>query len=175
VSPANLKSIHCSIVELGHAERRRLFGETDEMVARKVDAVLRNGMIPLVCIGETKVVSVAEAIEEMKGQVGSVLEVLGSYHPGDGEEKVIIFAYEPVWAIGAEKPAEPGYVVRVAKELRRMCEEKGEGERVHFIYGGSAGRGTFEGIKEGVDGLFLGRFAHDVEAVVSIIDEVANS
>lgn len=160
---------------MGHAERRRDHGETDEKVAKKVAAVMQNGMIPLVCVGERNIGTVAEAIEEMKEQVGSVLDVLGNFHPGDGDEKVIIFAYEPVWAIGAPKPAKASYVVDVAKGLRKMCEEKGEGERVHFIYGGSAGRGTFEGVREGVDGLFLGRFAHDIEAVVSIIDEVANS
>lgn len=159
VSPAVLKSIGCSLVELGHAERRRLFGETDTNVARKAKAAVRNGMTPLVCIGEKKKGSIEEAVEECRPQIESILEVT------DAE---IIFAYEPVWAIGQPQPASAEYVVAVTKELRKFCRSKS----VRFLYGGSAGPGTFEAMKEGVDGLFLGRFAHDPERFAEVIKEV---
>ncbi|PQE29008.1 Triosephosphate isomerase protein [Rutstroemia sp. NJR-2017a BBW] len=158
VSPAVLRQIGCSLVELGHAERRRLFGETDEIVAKKARAVLRNGMIPLVCIGEKTRESVEMAVEECRGQVVSILEVLG-------KDEEVIFAYEPVWAIGQAEPAEASYVVDVVKGLRELCE----GREVRFLYGGSAGPGTFEKMKDGVDGLFLGRFGHDVKNFREVI------
>ncbi|KAH7313098.1 triosephosphate isomerase 2 [Rhexocercosporidium sp. MPI-PUGE-AT-0058] len=159
VSPAVLKSIGCSLVELGHAERRRLFGETDEMVARKAAAAERNGLMPLVCIGEKNHGTVEEAVRECRPQIESILEVTS-------EE--VIFAYEPVWAIGQPEPADSEYVVAVAKQLRGLCGSR----MVRFLYGGSAGPGTFEKIKEGVDGLFLGRFAHDPERFAQVISEV---
>ncbi len=146
-------------MELGHAERRRLFGENDEQVAKKAKAAERNGLTPLVCIGEKNRGTVEEAVQECKPQIESILEVTS-------EE--VIFAYEPVWAIGQPKPASADYVVSVTKELRKLCRER----RVRFLYGGSAGPGTFESMKEGVDGLFLGRFAHDPEQFREVIEEV---
>ncbi|KAH6717236.1 triosephosphate isomeras-like protein [Leptodontidium sp. MPI-SDFR-AT-0119] len=161
VSPAVLKSIGCSLVELGHAERRRLFGETDEQVARKARAAERNGLMPLVCIGEKSHGAVDEAVRECKPQIESILDVTS-------EE--VIFAYEPVWAIGQPEPADSEYVVAVVKELRKLCGQR----TVRFLYGGSAGPGTFEKIKEAVDGLFLGRFGHDPERFAQVISEVGS-
>lgn len=159
VSPATLKSIGCSLVELGHAERRRLFGETDEQVAKKARAAARNGMTPLVCIGERNKGSIEEAVEECRPQIESILEVTN---------QEIIFAYEPVWAIGQSKPASAEYVVAVTKELRKLCGDRA----IRILYGGSAGPGTFEAMKDGVDGLFLGRFAHDINNFKEVISEV---
>lgn len=159
VSPASLRAVGCSIVELGHAERRRLFGETDELVARKAAAAERNSMIPLVCIGEQNRGSVDGVLQECRSQVESVLAAT------KGE---IIFAYEPVWAIGQPAPAPAEYVVAAVQALRGLCE----GRQVRFLYGGSAGPGTFKAMQEGVDGLFLGRFAHDPERFREVISEV---
>jgi triosephosphate isomerase len=159
VSPAVLKSIGCTLVELGHAERRRLFGETDIQVAKKAQAAVRNGMTPLVCIGEKTKDTIEQAVQECRPQIESILEVT---------DKEVIFAYEPVWAIGQAKPASAEYVVAVVKELRELCSTR----PVRFLYGGSAGPGTFEAMKEGVDGLFLGRFAHDPKRFSEVIREV---
>lgn len=159
VSPAVLKSIGCSIVELGHAERRRLFNETDEQVAKKAAAAERNSLTPLVCIGEQYQGPVEQAVQECKPQIESVLAAT------QGE---IIFAYEPVWAIGQPAPASAEYVVAVVQALRGICGER----LVRFLYGGSAGPGTFEGLREGIDGLFLGRFGHDPQQFRDVITEV---
>ena len=159
VSPRVLKEIGCQMVELGHAERRRMFGETDEHVARKAQAAERNGLIPLVCIGEVVRGSAQDVLRECKPQICAVLEAT------KGE---IIFAYEPVWAIGQSEPAGAGYVVEAVKALRGVCGER----RVRFLYGGSAGPGTFEAMRGAVDGLFLGRFAHDPERLREVITEV---
>lgn len=161
VSPTALKSLGCALVELGHAERRREFGETDEQVARKAAAVERNGMVPLVCVGETHQGETGEVLRECEAQVRPVLEATR------GE---VIFAYEPVWAIGQPQPASAEYVVEVAKGLRGLCGER----EVRILYGGSAGPGTYEAMREGVDGLFLGRFGHDPERFREVISEVGS-
>lgn len=159
ISPAVLKSIGCSMVELGHAERRRLFGETDADVAKKAQAAVRNGMTPLVCIGEKTKGTTAQAVEECRPQIESILAVT---------KEEVIFAYEPVWAIGQAEPASAEYVVAITKELRKLCGKS----PVRFLYGGSAGPGTFDAMREGVDGLFLGRFGHDPARFREVISEV---
>lgn len=168
VSPAVLSQCGVRIVEIGHAERRAMFGETDDTVAKKAAAAARNGLIPLICVGEKTHSNIASAavgmaIEECRPQVKAVLDAV----PTDAE---IILAYEPVWAIGADKPADPDHVVTVAQELRKMASGR-EGV-VRVVYGGSAGPGTFGKIVDGVDGLFLGRFAHDIANLKTVIEEV---
>lgn len=171
VSPAMCKEVGCSIVELGHAERRRApFDETDEMVAIKAIAVVRNKMVPLVCIGEKdKGESISQgvgmAISQCQPQIYAVLNTI----PDDAD---VIFAYEPIWAIGASEPASADYVNAVVGFLKELREVTGRSGQVRFLYGGSAGPGTWEQLKGSLDGLFLGRFAHDVDAFVESIREV---
>ncbi|KIW06055.1 uncharacterized protein PV09_03229 [Verruconis gallopava] len=171
ISPVTLQQAGVKIVEIGHAERRRIFGETDEHVAKKAAAAIRHSMIPLICIGEktfSKVASeaVGIAISECKPQVASALSAV----PDEAE---ILLAYEPVWAIGASQPADPDHVINVAKGLREMTKNRKGTTRI--LYGGSAGPGTFERIAEAVDGLFLGRFAHDLENLRKVIGEIGRA
>lgn len=171
VSPLSLAQAGVRIVEVGHAERRRIFGERDEDVAAKCEAVCRNKMVPLVCIGEKSEpaqgvpasAAVGKAVEECRPQVQAALR-------GVPEDAEVVLAYEPVWAIGASQPAGADHVVGVAQGLRGMVE--GRKGRTRILYGGSAGPGTFEALKEGVDGLFLGRFAHDTENLRKVIEEM---
>ncbi|KAF2877405.1 Triosephosphate isomerase [Massariosphaeria phaeospora] len=167
-SPLVLRQAGARIVMIGHAERRALFGETDASVAKKAGAAARNGLIPLVCIGEKthhRIASAAVgmAVQECKPQVAAVLAAV----PDDVE---VILAYEPVWAIGAAEPADADHVVNVTKELRKLAAGRTGVTRV--VYGGSAGPGTFAKMAEGVDGLFLGRFAHDIKNLKKVIEEV---
>ncbi|KAL8789210.1 MAG: hypothetical protein Q9213_001317 [Squamulea squamosa] len=165
-----LKQLGCSIIELGHAERRAPpFYETDDVVAQKAKAAVRNNLIPLVCIGERNRSSVASesvgiAIRECSAQVKAILDAV----PTDRE---LIFAYEPVWAIGATEPAPSFHILTVVGHLKRMVQEREGG--VRWLYGGSAGPGIWGELKAGVDGLFLGRFAHEVENVEAILKEIA--
>ena len=177
VSPLMLKQAGCSMVCLGHAERKRApIKETDENVAQKAVAVIRNGMIPLVCIGEkTKSNIMSEgvglAIRECTPQIMEVMKALP-------KNVSIIFAYEPVWAIGAQEPASADHVVSVVLSLRDRIREKfGEHQagKIRILYGGSAKPGTWETLKDGVDGLFLGRFAHNVDNFEKVIEEVEAS
>lgn len=169
VSPLTLSQAGVKIVEIGHAERRRLFGETDEDVAKKAAAIVRNGMIPLVCIGEKSKGQIASqavglAVSECKPQIQAALSQI----PDDAE---VILAYEPVWAIGAAEPAGADHVVAVTQSLRALVQDR-KG-RTRILYGGSAGPGTFQRLKDGVDGCFLGRFAHDVKNLEKVIQEMA--
>ncbi|KAG5955060.1 hypothetical protein E4U57_003775 [Claviceps arundinis] len=181
VSPRVLRELGVRIVEVGHAERRRLFGENEGVVARKVAAVSRNGMVPLICVGErtrsdgdgdddgTDDVgggNVGAAVEECRSQVESALREVRS----DAE---VAIAYEPVWAIGAAHPASASHVVRVVEGIRQLeCVREREGI-TRIVYGGSAGPGLWERLKGGVDGLFLGRFGHDPESFARTVREVA--
>lgn len=97
-------------------------------------------------------------------QITSVLRALD-------DDAEIIFAYEPVWAIGAQAPAPPAYVVEVARELRGIWARRTA--RTRLIYGGSAGPGLVESLADAVDGLFLGRFAHDIDNLRAVLAEVA--
>ena len=172
VSPAELADVGCSLVELGHAERRRApFNETNEIVAAKAAAAVRNGLVPLVCIGEvarSKVASegVGLAVREVIPQVKAVLESV----PGRAG---VVFAYEPVWAIGAEEPAGVEHVRTVVGEIKRAVNDMaGRTGEVRVIYGGSAGPGTWKGLSGMLDGLFLGRFAHDLSNVERVVKEM---
>ena len=171
VSPVTLSQAGVKIVEIGHAERRRLFGETDEDVAKKAAAIVRNGMVPLVCIGEKNRSNIASqavgiAVNECKPQIQAALSQI----PDDVE---VILAYEPVWAIGASEPAGADHVVAVTQSLRGLVA--GRKGKTRILYGGSAGPGTFQNLKDGVDGLFLGRFAHDVKNLEKVIEEMSQS
>jgi triosephosphate isomerase len=90
--------------------------------------------------------------------------------PDDAE---LIIAYEPVWAIGAEEPADADHVVGVTKAIRQMAE--GRDGLTRILYGGSAGPGTYKMIADSVDGLFLGRFAHDLRNLKQVITEIGGS
>ncbi|KAH6856365.1 Triosephosphate isomerase-like protein [Chaetomium sp. MPI-CAGE-AT-0009] len=177
VSPAVLREVGCGLVELGHAERRALFGETDAGVAEKAGAVVRNGMVPLVCVGEKEVGGdgdeegdgeggVRVAAEEVVRQVTAVLEGL------DPEAEVIL-AYEPVWAIGAPEPASATHVKGVVRRVRESEVVKGRKGLTRIVYGGAAQPGLWGQLGGEVDGLFLGRFAHQPEQFVKMLFEVA--
>jgi triosephosphate isomerase len=165
VSGAELAEIGVGVVEVGHAERRRLFAETDLIVAHKTSAALRNGIAPVLCVGERARVDPAKAAAESMRQVISALE--GA--PGGR----VIVAYEPVWAIGADEPAPVEYISAVCAILRESVTSLAGREDSAVIYGGSAGPGLLSELGAGVDGLFLGRFAHDPAALAIVLDEAA--
>ena len=161
ISAPMLVEAHCRYVEIGHTERRRLFGETDETVARKMAAAVRAGLIPLLCVGEEAPGSPEAAVQACLRQVEAATSRLTGTPP-------LVVAYEPVWAIGAAEPAEPGYIIAVAEGLQAVL---GGQPDFRLIYGGSAGPGLLSRLGPAVDGLFLGRFVHDVSRLKLILDE----
>src|SRR3990170_4185232 len=103
VSPAMLAKLNVSYVIAGHSERRQLFGETDDIVNSKVKAILKHGMTPILCCGETLEEREAGTTEErVRGQVRAGLA-------GVSAEQVagLVIAYEPIWAIGTGRNATP--------------------------------------------------------------------
>ncbi|OQD67897.1 hypothetical protein PENPOL_c003G04669 [Penicillium polonicum] len=171
VSPSSIRALGCSIVELGHAERRAIFNETDAQTARKAAATCAQRMVPLVCIGEVTAPgpiasqAVGQAVTECAVLVRAVLAAI----PHDAP---VIFAYEPVWAIGQPKPAGVDHVAAVVQGIRAVIGVRAGTARV--LYGGSAGPGLWGtgGLGRAVDGMFLGRFAHQIEGVREVVREV---
>lgn len=161
-----LSEIGCEFAEIGHAERRRDFNETDELIAHKVLQALSADLIPIICVGETIQVKPETAAEICIKQIKSALSLSGSYL-----NQRIIIAYEPVWAIGVASPADARHINIVSAKIKAALSPLGS-PNLQILYGGSADRGLFEKIAQNVDGLFLGRSAHDVNNLKSIVEEV---
>lgn len=163
VSAAELAEVGVSVAEVGHAERRRLFGEDDASSARKCAASLRHGISPVLCIGEAERVSPVEAAAVAIAQTTAAL--------ADAPTGPVILAYEPVWAIGAPEPAPTEHIRVVTRALRELTAADPDRAGSAVIYGGSAGPGLLTELAGDTDGLFLGRFAHDPGAFLAVIDE----
>ncbi len=160
VSGADLAELGVRIVEIGHAERRTIFREDDDMVAKKVLAAKRNGIIPLLCIGEPEKTTAKQAAKLCVEQVRSALKY--------GTPAEMWLGYEPYWAIGAAEPASSEYVSEVCRNIREGLPELSS---VTILYGGSAGPGLITKLDSAIDGLFLGRFAHDPKAFLEVAKE----
>lgn len=166
VSVPQVADAGATLVEVGHSERREHFGDTDEVVHRKVAAVVRHGLVPLLCVGEPGPVFASG---------GSVDHVLAQAHAAlDGIDDVgrVLVAYEPVWAIGEHgRPARPEDVAGVVDALAAAFG----GSVAGILYGGSVDRTNALDLMavDHVSGLFIGRAAWDVEGLVAILDAVA--
>jgi triosephosphate isomerase len=165
VSGAELAETGVRLAEVGHAERRRLFHEDDDIVAGKTSAALRHRLTPVLCLGEP-----AHTPDAAAFAVRQLEHALDNAPAGR-----VIVAYEPVWAIGAMHPADPAHVKTVCAAVRAALEHRPEREGSSVIYGGSAGPGLLSSLRPEADGLFLGRFAHDPIAVRRILDEAADA
>jgi len=155
--------------EIGHAERRRIFGEDDRVIGLKTAAAYRNGLTPVLCVGELQPGSVEEAIARCSAEIDAALNRASSLAPAART----IVAYEPQWAIGAPEPATPGYISAVITGLDAHLRSLPGQQDSSVIYGGSAGPGLITQLGPAVAGLFLGRFAHDPKALATILDEAA--
>lgn len=167
VSGSMLAEMGCRYAEVGHAERRRLFHEDDAVVALKTAAAVRNGLVPILCVGEQIRLDAEEALATCSEQLACAVSGLSNDEPGR-----IIVAYEPVWAIGASQPAPASHIQTVCGGIRRALEAMPVA-RASVLYGGTAGPGLLGELLPSVDGLFLGRSAHDPAALGSVLDEGA--
>lgn len=157
VSPIQLLDAGCSAVILGHSERRRLFGETDASIRRKVHSAAQHKLMPVVCVGET--------LEERESnRTYRVLETqvrggLEGFAPADLGSLVV--AYEPVWAIGTSKTATPDQAQQAHLFVRRqLAGLHGEGwaQSVRILYGGSVTPDNIDDLmaQADVDGALVG-------------------
>jgi triosephosphate isomerase len=134
-----------------------------------VHAAFRNHLRPLVCVGEPSRASGQTAVDEVTAQLDRFLATATA----DGLAGPVIAAYEPVWAIGAPAPAPDDHIVAVLAGIEQYLAKRPELQGSTAIYGGSAGPGLLTRGQGRIGGLFLGRFAHDPEAIRTILDEAA--
>jgi len=167
VSMRMARDAGAELVEIGHSERRALFGETDETVAAKVRAALAHGVTPLVCVGEPRAVRDAGAAESFV--VAQVLVALSGV-PHDAEAGVVV-AYEPVWSIGAGgTPATPADVAPVVTAVREAVQRERPSLALAVLYGGSVDEHNAAELVEQVDldGLFVGRAAWEAAGLARL-------
>jgi len=140
VSAPMLAKLNCTYVIVGHSERREIFGETDEMVAKKVRAVLGAGMAPVLCVGETLEEREAGTTDDkVSGQVRAAFTGLGH----DDLLRCVV-AYEPIWAIGTGRNATPDDANATIATIRQALNavSDGAGADLRVLYGGSVKPGN---------------------------------
>lgn len=176
LSPELIRDAGGTHVLIGHSERRELFGETDDMVRRKIQAAQRAGIIPIVCVGET-----LEAREA--GLLKSVLErqlVYGLEGVDVASPENFMIAYEPIWAIGTGRTAGPGDAQEAQAFIRGVLIGllgPETAERIRILYGGSVKPDNAGELCErpDVDGVLVGGASLTAESFAAILKGVALS
>jgi triosephosphate isomerase len=168
VSPAMLAELGCHYLEIGHAERRALFGETDAVIAAKTRAAAEAGLTPVLCVGEERPGPATAAADRVRDQLDAALAEFPAHLP-------LVVAYEPVWAIGAAAAASPSHITAVTGAVRAHLTDR----PTRILYGGSAAPGLYPHLAKTADhaaqlpdGLFLGRSAHDTTHLATVLQEV---
>ncbi len=169
ISAPMLKDLGCSYVLIGHSERRQYCGETDEHVARKVAAARKNGITPIICVGET--------LEEREKD--ATLEVIARQVRGalSGQDKTaiasLVVAYEPIWAIGTGRTATPAQAQEVHAAIRATLASltnQPTAEAVRLLYGGSVKAENIDNLmaQADIDGALVGGASLQADAFARI-------
>jgi triosephosphate isomerase len=170
ISPGMLAALDCSYVIVGHSERRWVFGETDAEVAKKVRAVLKEGMAPILCVGEKLEERDAGRTEEVvAGQVKA-----GLSGAAISEAAQLVVAYEPVWAIGTGRNANPsdaGEVISLIRQTIAGLFSRDLADGVRVQYGGSVKAGNIREFMAHpeIDGALVGGASLDPEEFALIV------
>jgi triosephosphate isomerase len=170
VSPQMLAKLHVEYVIVGHSERRAMFAETDAVVAAKLRAVLRNGMVPVCCVGETvDERDIGLTQERLTSQVTAALGGVPVETVAD-----MVVAYEPVWAIGTGQAATPDDAQEACAWIRGVVASVSSEEaatRVRIQYGGSVNADNTEELMScpDVDGLLVGGASLDAAQFTEIV------
>ena len=170
VAPGMLQALQCSYVIVGHSERRQLFGETDETVNTKVKAVFGGGMTPIMCVGETLEERDSGGMEsKIEGQVRRGLQGVDAERASR-----LVIAYEPIWAIGTGRNAEPGDAGQVVALIRQTLAglySKDLADAVRVQYGGSVKAGNIREFMAHpeIDGALVGGASLDPEDFALIV------
>jgi triosephosphate isomerase (TIM) len=170
VSPPMLAALKVGYVIVGHSERRELFGETDEVVNKKIRAVLSHGMTPIVCVGETLEERDAGGSES---KVSQQLRRAFDNVDAEGAGRAVI-AYEPIWAIGTGRNADPADAGRVVEVVRSTLAQKYSDELARAVrvqYGGSVKPGNIREFMAHpeIDGALVGGASLDPEELALIV------
>ena len=161
---------------VGHSERRYVFHDTDKDIRYKVQAALRNGIRPILCIGET-------AGERAMGETFDVLSdqlLTGLANVTSDELEQVVIAYEPIWAIGTGDNALPGDVLKAITAIRRQLAHlygKAVAEEVQILYGGSVTVSSASDYLavDGVDGLLIGGASLKADDFATIVEKAFES
>ena len=170
IAPSMLAKLSVAHVIVGHSERRAMFGETDATVNKRAKAVLTAGMLPIVCVGETLEQREADETEQVVttqvrgGLAGLIEEELAG----------LAIAFEPVWAIGTGRNADPDDAGAVAELIRDTVADLGGQEAadgVRILYGGSVNPGNVKGFmaKRHIDGALVGGASLDPDTFAAVI------
>ncbi len=170
ISASMLKAVGCEYVILGHSERRQYFGETDEVINKKLKRVLLEGLKAIVCVGETlqeREAGITQAVVER--QVRGALNMVS-----ESEMKFITIAYEPVWAIGTGKTATPEQAEEVHRFIRDLIQSlysPSVAETLLIQYGGSVKGSNAKDLFQmpNIDGALVGGASLKVEEFYQII------
>jgi triosephosphate isomerase len=170
ISPLFLKSIGVKYVILGHSERRQIFGETDDLINKKIKKALKESLIPIVCIGENLNAREAGKTKEIiQNQMNFTFQDISSQ-----DMVKIIIAYEPIWAIGTGKTATPEQAEEIHIFIRDILKEKyGENvaDKIRIQYGGSIKPDNAKSLfsRENIDGGLVGGASLNSESFFEII------
>jgi triosephosphate isomerase len=170
VSPGMLEALRVGYVIVGHSERREFFGETDETVSKKVRAVFTHGMTPILCVGETLQEHDTEGTEDkVTGQIRADLRGVSAEDAGR-----LVIAYEPIWAIGTGRNAEPadaGQVVGLIRETLASLYSTELADGIRIQYGGSVKAGNIRDFMAHpeIDGALVGGASLDPEEFALIV------
>ncbi|MDB5100142.1 MAG: tpiA [Cyanobacteria bacterium RYN_339] len=169
IAPGMLTDLGCTFVIVGHSERRTLFGETDEAVCQKAEAALANGLTPIICVGET-----LEQREAALTDNVVIVQVQRALHGWTAEQVAkVVFAYEPVWAIGTGKTCESQEADRVCGLIRdtlARLADQATADGVRILYGGSVKPETIaeQMAKPHVDGALVGGACLEADSFAAI-------
>jgi triosephosphate isomerase len=170
ISPAMLAKLDVQFVIAGHSERRELFGETDEEVSKKVHAIFRHAMTPILCVGETLEEREADGTEaKVVGQVEAGLAGLSAEQVAG-----MVIAYEPIWAIGTGRTATPEDAQVVCQRIRAQVSEIYDGDTAAAIriqYGGSVKAENAAALMAcpDIDGALVGGASLEAESFAAIV------
>ncbi|MBL7155858.1 MAG: triose-phosphate isomerase [Candidatus Omnitrophica bacterium] len=176
ISPGMLKAAGCKYVIIGHSERRAYFGETNETVNKKVKSALAEGLLPIMCVGET----LKEREKNLTLNVISEHVEKGLMGVDEKEVLKITIAYEPVWAIGTGKTATPAQAQEVHLFIRELLAKKygrGTSEIIRIQYGGSVTPENIESLikEKDIDGALVGGASLKEESFVDIVKKTSKS
>jgi len=170
VSPLMLTALKVAYVIVGHSERRKLFGEDDLFVNRKVRSALSHGITPILCVGETLEERDADGTESKVTE-----QIRRAFDQVDAEQAAtMVIAYEPIWAIGTGRTAEPGDAGRVVELIRQTIADRYDpavANVVRIQYGGSVKPGNIRGFMAHpeIDGALVGGASLDPEDFALIV------
>ena len=172
ISPLMIQGL-CSYVILGHSERRRDFGETDDLVSRKANKALSSNIRPIICVGEA-----LEARKEGRAEEVVSRSLAGSL-AGIKSPNSIVVAYEPIWAIGTGEAATGEQAQEMCQLVRRQLADlfgEGAAERVSVLYGGSVSPDNIEEFvsQPDIDGALVGGASLSSDQFVEIVRSTAH-